>query len=209
MFIVRLVITSLLVAALLLVAFKTAPSLFSPRLLSPVTVQSSMEFQGQILERLRSINELHTAVESVQTIVTDTQNRSVFGLDIGRDKLMYIAVGAVRAGIDLTQLKPDDIRIVNNVAEIALPPPRILDSKIDVNRSSVYDNQRCILFPAEGINVQDRVMRTALEQITASAEKSGLLDAAGDQAKKVVSDLVRMMGIHDVNVSFHDRTGTG
>jgi hypothetical protein len=130
-------------------------------------------------------------------------------MDIGQNKLMYIAVGSVRAGIDLTQLRPDDVKIENNVAEIALPPPKILDSKIDVNRSSVYDAQRSILFSPGGIDGQDKVMRKALEQIVLSAEKSGLLETAGDQAKKVVSDLVRMMGIHDVNVRFHDGSGTG
>jgi hypothetical protein len=73
----------------------------------------------------------------MEAVVPTSQDRKLGEYVIGTTRLLYIAYGEVKAGVDLSELKADNVQIVNDTILLRLPPPRILDSKIDVNRSKV------------------------------------------------------------------------
>jgi hypothetical protein len=58
------------------------------------------------------------------------------------------------------------VQVTNNTIQLRLPPPRILDSKIDVNRSSVYDYNRGFLGlgPDVGPQLQTLAQRETLKK---------------------------------------------
>ncbi|HEY9750701.1 MAG TPA: DUF4230 domain-containing protein, partial [Allocoleopsis sp.] len=114
----------------------------------------------------------------------------------GTTKLLYIAYGEVRAGVDLDQLQPQDVVVNNEVVQIRLPPPRLLDAKIDVTRSQVYDYNRGLLGlgPDVAPNLQALAEQQALKKIVATACREGVLQKANDRAQQVVSQLLRTTG---------------
>lgn len=170
--------------------------------------ESDLRFKSVILDRLKSINELHTAISSVQTIVTDTEQRKILGMEIGQTKMAYVAVGMVRAGLNLTELRNEDIDLESSSICVKLPPARILDAKIDVDRSEVYDIRQSTMFPPQKVTLQSNVEKKALEQIIDSAKKAGILKTAEEQAKSVITSLVNMMGITNVKVECGSGTET-
>ena len=105
----------------------------------------NIEVSSLILNQIRTVNELATAVFVMEAVVPTSQDNKLGNLTLGTTKLLYIAHGEVRAGIDLSKLTPDAIAIQGQTIRVQLPPPQILDSKIDVNRSRVYDYNRGFL----------------------------------------------------------------
>jgi hypothetical protein len=83
-----------------------------------------------------------------------------------------------------------------------LPAPKLLDSKIDVSRSNVYDYNRGFLGlgPDNAPTLQSLAQQQALEKIVTAACQEGILQRAGDRAKLVVSQLVKLPAYKEVQV---------
>ncbi|HBK64182.1 MAG TPA: DUF4230 domain-containing protein, partial [Cyanobacteria bacterium UBA11166] len=104
-----------------------------------------VDVRSVIVRQIQGASELTTAVFTMEAVVPASQARTLGGYPIATTTLLYIARGQVRAGVDLGQLKTDDVKVANNTIQLQLPSPRILDSKIDVNHSQVYDYNRGFL----------------------------------------------------------------
>jgi hypothetical protein len=138
----------------------------------------------------------------MEAVVPTRQDRNLAGYRVGTTTLLYIARGEVRAGVDLAQLKADDVAVVNDTIQLQLPPPRILDSKIDVNRSSVYDYDRGFLGlgPDVAPQLQTLAQQETLKKIVTAACSEGVLEQANDRAELVVAQLLSTAGHKQVEV---------
>jgi hypothetical protein len=161
-----------------------------------------VDIRSLIVRQIRGASELTTAVFSMEAVVPTRQDRKLGGYTIGSTTLLYIAYGEVRAGVDLKDLKPDNVKLVNNTIQLQLPPPRILDSKIDVNRSSVYDYNRGFLGlgPDVAPQLQMLAQRETLKKIVTAACTQGVLQQANDRAQLAVTQLLNTAGHKAVEV---------
>lgn len=185
----------LLIPLLVLIGiWNTGASLYHSlrTLLLPGHAPAQVDVRSLVVDRLRQASELTTTVYTTETIVPTSQDRLVGRFVIGTTKLLYIAHGQVRAGVDLGQIGPEDVTATTDRLQIQLPPPQILDSKIDVSRSSVYTYDRGFLSlgPDVAPVLQTEAEQTALEQILASACAADLLKEANVQARQVVNQLL-------------------
>ena len=151
-----------------------------------------VDIQSLTINKIRGASELTTLVFSTEAIIPTGRDLQLGQVVIGSTKLLYIAHGEVRAGIDLSDVKRDDVVWDGNTLTITLPPPKILDSKIDVTRSRVYDYNRGFLGLGPDVAPQLMVLaqQKALETVIQSACDRGLMAQAGDRAKTVVGQLL-------------------
>ena len=145
-----------------------------------------------ILQQVRGVSELTTAVLSLESVVPTHQDRTLGTYVIGTTRLLYIAHGEVRAGIDLSQLSSNDITIRGDTVQIQLPPPIILDRKIDVERSQIYDYDRGFLGlgPDSAAELQTLAQRETLDDLVTAACDHQLLEQANERAIAVLSQLL-------------------
>jgi hypothetical protein len=195
----------MLVALLLLVGvwrsgdrfFKKVEELFTPPPATP-----KVDVRSVVVRQVQNASELTTAVFAMEAVVPTSQDQTVGSLVIGTTRLLYIAYGEVRAGVDLSQLQVEDVQVSGDTVRLRLPPPRLLDSKIDVARSSVYDYNRGFLGlgPDVAPKLQELAQQEALRKIQVAACSNGVLDKANDRAKLVVVQLLSTVGDKEVQV---------
>ncbi|MEA5418490.1 DUF4230 domain-containing protein [Spirulina sp. CCNP1310] len=156
-----------------------------------------------ILTQIREASELTTAIYTLETVVPTAQSRQWAGITIGTTKLLYIAHGEVKAGIDLSQLTERDIQVSEAGITIHLPAVQILDRKIDVERSQVYDYNRGFLGlgPDAAPQLQTLAQRETLQQITTAACEQGILTQAGDRAEITIIQLLTLAGHNNITVT--------
>ncbi|NEO29481.1 MAG: DUF4230 domain-containing protein [Symploca sp. SIO3C6] len=164
--------------------------------------QPEVDVRTLVVSKVRGVSELTTSVFSMEAVVPARQDRNLAGYTVGTTTLLYIAYGEVRAGVDLGELKPDDVQVVDNNIQLQLPPPRMLDSKIDVHRSQIYDYDRGFLGLGPDVGPQLHILaqQETLRKITAAACKDGLLEKANDRAQLVVTKLLNTSGYKQVVV---------
>jgi hypothetical protein len=178
---------------------------FWQNLLSLVTVKPSepkVEPRSIVIKQVRDASELTTAVFTMEAVVPTQQDATLGGFVVGTTRLLYVARGEVRAGVDLSALTPESVEMVGSTVRLRLPPPRVLDSKIDVSRSTVYDYNRGALGlgPDVAPSLQTLAQQEALKKIKTAACTDGILQKASDRAKLVVTQLVRLPGYQEVLV---------
>lgn len=168
----------------------------------PTQSAPKVDIQSVIVQQMRDARELTTAVFTMQAVVPASQDATLGGWVVGTTKLLYIAQGEVRVGVDLGQLKPDNVQVAGDQVRVLLPPPRILDSKIDVNRSRVYDYNRGVLNlgPDVAPQLQTLAQQQALKTIVTTACTNGVLEDANSRAKLVVTQLLTTAGHKAVTV---------
>lgn len=155
-----------------------------------------------VINQVRGASELTTAVFTMEAVVPTSQDRKLGEIAIATTKLLYIAQGEVKAGIDLSALNASDVEVQDNIVNIQLPPPQILDSKIDVERSKVYDYNRGFLNlgPDVAPQLQTLAQRQTLQKIVDTACTKGILAEANDRAKLTVTQLLMTAGYEKVEV---------
>ena len=176
---------------------------FVGSLFKPQPVQLKLDNSTAIVERLQNLQELTTTVQTVEKIVPTSADRKIGDLPIATTRLLYIARGEIRAGIDLGELSDRDITIDRRTIEIDLPTAKILDSKIDVESSRVYDYDRGFLNlgPDVAPQLQTLAQRNSLTEITTTACQEGILERANLQAQESISQLLVNFGYEEVIVN--------
>ena len=158
-----------------------------------------------LLQKIQHIQELTTTVYQIDKIVSTSADRT-FGENwtIATTKLLYLAKGEVKAGIDLQQLTLENITINQDKIAIAIPQAEILDSKIDVGKSKVYHYERGFLNLGPDIapQLQTFAQQKTLAQMVDTACSEGILNQANEQAKIAIYNLVTLTNEKKVEITF-------
>jgi hypothetical protein len=164
--------------------------------------EPQVDVRSVVVKQVQDASELTTAIFTMEAVVPTQQDSTMAGFVVGTTKLLYIAYGQVRAGVDLSQINPADIQVQGERLLIRLPAPKLLDGKIDVSRSNVYDYNRGFLGlgPDTAPTLQSMAQQKALTKIVESACQEGILQRASDRAKLVVSQLVKVPAYKEVVV---------
>jgi Protein of unknown function (DUF4230) len=164
--------------------------------------EPEVDVRSIVVQQVKDASELTTAIYTMEAVVPTQQDATVAGMVVGTTKLLYIAYGEVRAGVDLSQVTVQSVQPTEKTLTLQLPAPKLLDSKIDVAKSSVYDYNRGSLGlgPDVAPQLQTLAQQQALEKITIAACDKGLLDRANERAKLVVSQLVKLPAYQTVNI---------
>ncbi|BAU12938.1 hypothetical protein LEP3755_34740 [Leptolyngbya sp. NIES-3755] len=197
--------SGLLLGAVLVVGFLRSGDRFFDQLrglIDSKPPEPKVETRSVVIQQIRQASELTTAVFTMEAVVPTQQDSAIAGVVIGTTKLLYIARGEVRAGVDLSALTPENVQVTDGTVRLRLPAPKILDKKIDVARSSVYDYNRgpLGLGPDVAPNLQKLAQEEALRKIQLAACSDGILEKANDRAKLAVSSLIRISGVQEVIV---------
>jgi hypothetical protein len=104
------------------------------------------------------------------------------------------------AGIDLSQLKPEDVRIDGQSIHITLPASQLFTTALDNQHTRVYLRSTGVLVPADP-NLETDTRAKAEQQIQQTALADGILDTARKNARSTITTLLYSLGFHQVDVS--------
>src|SRR5258708_7600779 len=100
-----------------------------------------VENTSTVVEQIQTLSDLVTVKYVLQKVeVVDSPPDSTLGKFVqGDNKVLLLAQGIVKAGIDLKKLKPDDVLVSGKKISIKLPPPQITDAYLDDSQTKVIE----------------------------------------------------------------------
>jgi len=130
-----------------------------------------------VVQRIQRLSRLETVVYSIDTVVEGSKSSPVLPDLLAGDRLLLVVHGQSIAGIDLAQLKPEDVRITDNgqTIHVSLPPSQIFTTTLDNQHTRVYARSTGLLVPADQ-NLESDTRAKAEQQLQASALADGILD---------------------------------
>lgn len=154
-----------------------------------------------IIHEVLPLSRLETVSYSVEKVVTVEKNQQgladLLGLD---EKLLLVAHGKVIAGIDLSEVRLEDITVTDKTVILALPEPQIFVSTLDNDQSYVYDHERGMLNRVfqEQSEMETMARRAAEAAIEQAALEDGILETAKLNGEQYLRSLILALGYNDV-----------
>lgn len=162
--------------------------------------------RGGTIQQIRNLNRLETQSYSVERVVeASSQRGNALDLVLG-EKLLLIASGTVIAGVDLSQLQPQDVTISPDGGSITINLPRseIFLSALDSTRTRVYDKQTGIgtrLFGGENKDLESQARQNAEVEILRAACEGGVMQKAADEARHAIEQFLQLLEFERINVN--------
>lgn len=145
-----------------------------------------------IVREVQTLARLETIQYSVEKIITAELNQGAFGSLFG-DRLLFVAHGYVIAGVDLSKLTTEDVRIEGDTLWLTLPAAEVFVATLDNENSYVYDRDTGLLRRAD-TNLESAARRAAEAEILQTATEDGILEQAETNAEAYLMSLFSSLG---------------
>ena len=117
----------------------------------------------------------------------------------GSDKILLIATGEVIAGFDLSEITDDDVLVQGNSVTLALPPAQIFFSRLDNEKTLVYERDTGFLVKADQY-LESTARLLAERRVLDWSEEQGILEKAEENGVIYFERLLGSLGFTDINV---------
>lgn len=181
-----------------------------PDSLNPFT-ETTVERGGPaVLRSVRNIRDYRAATGHFEVIVDVEQDTRFVPDEIRGERVLFVAVGDVDAGVDFSQLGEEAVEVSGDRRSVAieLPPARFHEPELDFDRSYVYSRDRGAIDRLQSLFGDDPgddsdLYRLAEEKLAAAArDGSGLLDRAERNTRRMLTELLRALGFARVEITF-------
>jgi hypothetical protein len=140
-----------------------------------------------MVEKITSMGKLELVKYSMKDVLEKKQVHTI----LPDERVLFVAVGEVTACIDLTKVRKQDITrdSSGNSVTIMLPQPEICYTKLDHQRSKVYDVSGVILPSTTKTMVED-IYKLAEQRLLDNAREMKITDKARENAQLIFKPLL-------------------
>jgi hypothetical protein len=155
-----------------------------------------------VIVQIQSLSELVTVKYVIEKVVfaeapkATTLDQLLPGRD---DKLTLLALGIVKAGVDLSRIRPEDIEVSGNTIRITVPRAALTDQYLDEKSTQVLDRQTGLLRSYDQ-KLEQQARQEALTAIVRAARLNGIEREADQRAKQQLETFLKSLGYQEVEV---------
>lgn len=150
-----------------------------------------------VLEQVQRLNRLETCRYNGQVIVRGDSSGYLPSWLVG-DRILFVGRGEVVAGIDLSRLQNNSVRVDDKRVSIRLPAAEILSTNLDNRQSEVYERQTGI-FSQPQKDLETKVRAEAEERIQQAALTNGILKTATQNAQEALRNQLVQLGFQEIH----------
>ncbi len=147
-----------------------------------------------ILRQIQTLSELVT-VKYVMERVVQLEDVKWYG----ENKVVLVAHGIAKAGIDLSKVRDTDIQISENKIRLKLPMPQITDVYLDEKETRILERSTGIMrsFDKE---LEQSARVQAVDDLGRLARSHGILKDAEERARQQLGNLFKQLGFAEVEI---------
>ena len=185
MFKTRLIIVGLVLAIAMGVALFIALLFVRPPATgAPPKIQST----ATIVQQVQTLSELVTVKYVLEKVVILDDIKWY-----GENRVLLVAHGIVKAGVDLQEIKPEDVRVEDKKIVLKLPRARITDVYLDDQKTRVVDRSTGLL-RAFDKDLEQNARRQAVEELRIAARSNRIYEDAEERARLQLANLFHQLG---------------
>ncbi len=154
--------------------------------------------QPTVVDRIQRLQRLETVVYTMDKIVTGAKENVLPDFLTG-DRLLMMVHGEVVAGVDLSGLKANDVRVEGKRVYVHLPAPQVFMTRLDSAKTRVYSRQTGLLVSTDP-NLETQVRQAAEQQLLEAAMADGILQNAQVNAGATIRSLLQGLGFEQIEL---------
>ncbi|MDQ3176378.1 MAG: DUF4230 domain-containing protein [Actinomycetota bacterium] len=165
-----------------------------------------------VLKSVRNLQDFRAASGHFEVIVDVEKDTRFLPAAIKGQRVLFVAVGDVEAGVDFSRLGKDAVDVSSDRRSVTLelPPATYRDPELDLDRSYVYDRDRGVVDRVQSLFGDDQGITEDLyplaeeKLVDAARDGSGLLARAERNTRLMLEGLLRSLGFTRVEVRFSE-----
>jgi len=165
-----------------------------PRLLG-TTGGPRIQTTSTVIQQVRTLSELVTVKYVIEKVVILEDVKWVAVL--GESRVLMVAHGTVKAGIDLSKMQPSDLEVTGKRVVIRLPPAQITDAYLDENQTRIIERTTGLLRTFDK-DLEQTARQNAVDDIRRAARTGGILKDAEERAEAQLRSLFHELGFAQV-----------
>jgi NAD dependent epimerase/dehydratase family enzyme len=150
------------------------------------------------VDKIEKMGKLELVKVNIKDVLEQTSERPFY---LPNAKAVLIIAGEVIAGIDLEKVQKDDISDSGTQITITLPKPEILMSKVNHEKSKIYNIEWGGFSTA---NLVDEAYKAAETKIIEEAKITGYEETCENNAKSLLTPIFREISGKEVNILFRN-----
>jgi Protein of unknown function (DUF4230) len=154
--------------------------------------------QPTVVDRIQRLQRLETVVYTMDKLVTGAKENPLLPDFLTGDRLLMMVHGEVVAGIDFSNLKPDDVKVDGKQIHLHLPAAQVFSTRLDSGKTRVYSRQTGVLVPTDP-NLETQVRQEAERQMQQAALADGILRTAEQNATSTIRSLLQGLGFERID----------
>ena len=151
-----------------------------------------------LVEGVRGLDQLATVRWTESVPVTRQSGGDVLDRLFSGEEVLVIATGEVEAGVDLSEIGKEDVRVEGDTVTMLLPEPEILSSSLDEEKTRVYDRDFSPLNVRPDDDLVEEARARAIEKVEETALENGILQTAEANAEDSIRAFVTTLGVEEV-----------
>ncbi len=169
-----------------------------PRLVGLNTVPKVYN-TATVLRQVQSLSQLVTVKYVMEKVVVlEDPPKGVFEqLLPGESRVILVAHGIVKAGVDLSQLKPEDLRLSGKKVTLTLPRAQITDAYLDDKQTQIVERTTGFL-RSFNKDLEQAARQNAVDDIRRAARTGGILKDADERTRAQLTNLFEQLGFVEV-----------
>ena len=150
-----------------------------------------------MIEKITNIGKLELVKYSMKDVIEKKVSRPI----LPDKRILFVASGEVTGCIDLTKVKKEDISSEVDSVTVFLPKPEICYSKLDHQKSKVYDLTGVFL-PADRQEMIEEIYKLAEQRILQNARELNILQKTEENALLIFKPLMENIAGKKVGIRF-------
>jgi hypothetical protein len=151
-----------------------------------------------VVEGIKELDQLATVRWTESVPVAKESGGDIWERVFDGEKVLVIATGSVEAGVDLSDVHKDDVRVAGDTVTINLPEPEILSASLDEGKTRVYDRDLSPLNVRPDDDLVEEARLLALGKIKDAARENEILDSAEQNAEDSIRAFVTTLGFEEI-----------
>lgn len=156
---------------------------------------------------LQQMQELATVEYTITKVVKASDDKTWF--KIGNRKILITCEATVKAGIDLKELKEENISVSGKTITIQLPEPKILSVNMPPENIKVAYQKVDLFRDAFTSGERNALLVQAEQQIKNAGTELGAVEQAKINSQLVFSRLLMQLGFEKVNLTYNNASHNG
>lgn len=172
---------------------------------TPTPTQTPLPSPTPIIFDINDLGRLETTEFAMRTVIDlESDPSNLWEQIVGTDQLLLVAEGEVVAGFDLTKIPAEDITVDGTSVRMILPSPEILYSRIDNEKTYVYERRTGLLVSPDP-SLESRARLLAEESLVEWAEERGIYQKAEESGRAYLENFLRSLGFTDITFEVKER----
>jgi hypothetical protein len=149
-----------------------------------------------LLVKVQTLSQFVTVKYSLEKVV---EYDDATWYPYGDSRVVLVAHGVVKAGIDLSRMASGDIQISGKKISMTLPRARITDAYLDDHKTQILDHSTGLLRWFDK-DLEQSARQRAVDELRIAASQGGILNDAAEKGRSQLTILLYQLGFTEIDL---------